>query len=374
MNTVMTPADKKNRSLMSIGIILASLGLAYAPIPGLQQTIVVVAGTEVAEPLAEIESEFERQNGHIQVELKFQGAQDMVNNYIDRKNDFMPTVLMPANGKILDELRDRQSNQSQVEPFVDPPQAIAKTLLVGVAWPERGDILFPQGNFQWQAIEDAMQKRSWAAIGGKKNWGSFDFIMTDPTRSNSGQETLSLWAQNKLGGGVPEKSGLNQPNIQSLITLVENSVYQPPRSSDILLQEFITRGPNEADVGTTYESIALTRWSQSQQSQGTPYQIYYLDPTIESEVTAVILRQEVSDGQINAAKEWVSFLMQPEQQETFVRFGFRPIDQEIDLKSVTDSPWRENIPGAQIQPTGRVFPPPDAELSGEIQRLWQRAN
>ena len=128
MNTVMTPTDKKNRSLMSIGIILASFGLAYAPIPGLQQTIVVVAGTEVAEPLAEIESEFERQNSHIQVELKFQGAQDMVNNYIDQKNDFTPTVLMPANGKILEELRDRQSNQSQVEPFVDPPQAIAKTL------------------------------------------------------------------------------------------------------------------------------------------------------------------------------------------------------------------------------------------------------
>ena len=370
----MTPTDKKNQSLLSIGIILASLGLAYAPIPGLQQTIVVVAGTEVAEPLAEIASEFEQQNNHIQVVLKFQGAQDMVNNYIDQKNDFTPTVLMPANGKILEELRDRQSNQSQVEPFVDPPQAIAKTLLVGIAWPERGNILFPGGNFQWQTIENAMEKRSWPAIGGKENWGSFDFIMTDPTRSNSGQETLSLWAQAKLGGASPQKSNINQPKIQSLIALVENSVYQPPRSSDILLQEFITRGPNEADVGTTYESIALTRWSQSEQSQGTPYQIYYLNPTIESEVTAVILQREVNNSQINVAKKWVSFLLQPQQQETFVQFGFRPVDQEIDLKSVSDSPWRENIPGAQIQPTGRVFPPPDTQLSGEIQRLWQRAN
>ena len=370
----MKPADKKKRSLMSIGIILASLGLAYAPIPGLQQTIVVVAGTEVAEPLAAIESEFERQNDHIQIELRFQGAQDMVNNYIDQKNDFIPTVLMPANGKILEELSDRQSIQSQSQPFDGDPQAIAKTLLVGIAWPERGNILFPQGNFDWQAVENAMQKRNWSAIGGQESWGSFDFVMTDPTRSNSGQETLSLWAQAKLGGVSPQKSSINQPQIQSLITLVENSVYQPPRSSDIMLQEFITRGPNEADVGTTYESIALTRWSQSQQSQGMPYQIYYLDPTIESEVTAVILRREVSSGQISAAQQWIDFLMQPEQQATFVRFGFRPVDQEIDLKSVTDSPWRKDIPGAQIQPTGHVFPPPDTELSGEIQRLWQRAN
>ena len=32
---------------------------------------------------------------------------------------------------------------------------------------------------------------------------------------------------------------------ESLVALIKNSVYQPPRSTNILLQEFITRGAND---------------------------------------------------------------------------------------------------------------------------------
>lgn len=67
------------------------------------------------------------------------------------------------------------------------------------------------------------------------------------------------------------------------------AVYQPPRSTDILLQEFIARGPNDADVAMVYESIALHRWQQSAQGQRESYQIYYLNPTIETVATGAIV-------------------------------------------------------------------------------------
>lgn len=365
---------KRRSVLVSIGIILVALGLTYAPIPGLQQTVVVVSGTELQEPLQALETKFEQEHPSIQLNLEFQGSQDIINRYLDDQNDFNPAVLIPANAEIVKELGDRwrtQNNNS--EPFYDPPRAVAKTILVGIAWPERGKQLFPDGRFRWQRVEQAMQANNWAAIGGADNWGSFDFVMTDPTRSNSGQLTLSLWAQSKLGGTL-SRAKLNNPAAQSLFSLVKRSVYQPPRSTDILLQEFITRGSNDADVAMVYESIALNRWQESTTTQGKPYQIYYLNPTIETTSTAVTVRRDVSAGTAGAARQFLDFLTQPPQQAVFVQHGFRPVSKAVDLKTVPNSPWNRDIPGVEIEPVRQLVPPPDRQVLTEINRLWERAN
>ena len=374
MATKTRQSQNPTRLLTSIGIILVSLGLTYAPLPGFNQTVVVVSGTELAEPLQSLEAKFEEENPGIDLELKFQGSQDMVNNYIDNQNDFQPTVLIPASSEIVQELRDRIQAQQNGEPFYNTPQPIAKTILVGVAWTQRGTILFPNGRFQWQRVEQAMQAGNWEEIGGNNDWGSFDFVITDPTRSNSGQVTLGLWAQSKLGGRLLSSAALNNPEINSLFSLIKRSVYQPPRSTDILLQEFISRGPNDADVATVYESIALYRWQQSAANQGKPYQIYYLDPTIETVSTAAIVRRNVSEGKAKAAQQFLEFLTQAPQQEVFVQYGFRPVNNTVDLQTVANSPWSQTIPGAEINPPGNVIPPPDKQVLTEIQRLWERAN
>lgn len=369
----LAPQVRHKSVLISTGIILTALGLTYAPIPGLEQTVVVVSGTELQEPLEALETKFEQENPAIKLELQFQGSQDMVNRYLDDQNDFNPTVLIPANGEILQELGDRWQTQNNSEPFYDTPRPIAKTMLVGVAWPERGKQLFPDGRFQWQRVEQAMQAGNWAGVGGPGNWGSFDFVTTDPTRSNSGQLTLSLWAQSELGGTL-NPSGLGDPSIQSLFSLIKRSVYQPPRSTDILLQEFITRGPNDADVATVYESIALYRWKQSATSKGQPYQIYYLNPTIETTSTATIVRRDISQGTAKAAGKFLDFLSQPPQQAVFIQHGFRPVSNSVDLKSVPNSPWNQNIPGATVNPPSKPTLPPDSQVLTEINRLWERAN
>ncbi|MEM7726553.1 MAG: substrate-binding domain-containing protein [Cyanobacteria bacterium P01_A01_bin.45] len=370
----MKNTQKKSRIFASTGIILASLGLAYIPIPGVNQTIVVVAGTEVQEALQELETEFEKSHPNIEVELKFQGSQDMVNKYIDNKNDFKPTVLIPANGEILKELSQRYQATNNSEAFYEQPKPIAKTILVGVAWSERGKVLFPDGNFDWGRLEKAMQARQWGKVGGVGDWGSFDFVTTDPTRSNSGQLTMNLWAQSKAGISNAGVNNLNSPAIDSLFALVKRSVYQPPRSTDILLQEFITRGPNEADVATVYESIALHRWQEAGKSQGKPYQIYYLNPTVETVSTGAIVKRDVGEGEAEAGRKFLDFLAQPKQQFVFVQYGFRPVNQSVDLKSVPNSPWSQNIPGAKVTLPVKPSPPPNTQTLGEIKRLWERAN
>lgn len=371
-NSKTKPQSKSSKIVTSVAIILAALGLTYIPIPGLQTTVVIVSGTELQEPLQQLEAKFEQVNPNIKLELQFQGSQEIVNNYLDQKNDFKPTILIPANGEILTQLSDRLRATNQTEPFYDTPQPLAKTLLVGIAWPERGKVLFPNGRFQWSRLEQAMQAGNWGKVGGLSNWGSFDFVTTDPTRSNSGQLTLNLWTQSKLGGTINADS-FNNSSVQTLFSLIKKSIYQPPRSTDTLLQEFIVRGSNDADVATVYESIALHRWQQSVASKGT-YQIYYLDPSIETTVTAAIVRRDVDAGTAKAAKQFLDFLTQPEQQAVFVQYGFRPVNNNVDLKTVPNSPWSQNIPGAEIKPSVKILPPPDNKTTTEIQRQWERAN
>ncbi|PSF38917.1 ABC transporter substrate-binding protein [Aphanothece hegewaldii CCALA 016] len=359
-------SNKKTKKIIISTLIAAtSLGLAYLPIPGINQTLYVVSGSELTEPLNQIETRFEQENPNIKLELKFQGSQDIVNKYIDDKNDFKPTILIPASAEFLDEIKQRWQNQN--DPFYEKPESIAKTFLVGIAWPERGKILFPDGQFAWNKLEKAMIAGNWQKIGGQNNWGSFDFLITDPTRSNSGQTTLFLWVQSL---GKP----LNDPQIQELFRTIKNSVYLPPRSTDILLQEFITRGSNDVDVATVYESIALYRWQQSQINQGKPYQIYYLSPTIETVATAAIVRRDVGGKEAKAAQKFIEFLREPEQQKIFIKYGFRPVINGIDLQTVPNSPWTQNIPGSELNPPVNTVQVPNSQTIGEIQRLWNRAN
>jgi len=361
-----------SRLVSSVLILLSSLGLAYAPIPGLQKTVIVVSGTEIREPLEKIVPLFEQENPNIKIELKFQGSQELANRFLDEKNDFQPTVLIPANGEILQDLATRLKTRDGSEPFYGQPQAIANTILVGVAWLDRGQTLFGNGGFQWNRLEQAIQGKTWGAIGGNPSWGSFDLVITDPARSNSGQLALALWVNSKQGR--LDSASLNSPPTQSLFSLVKKSVYQPPQSTDILLQEFIGRGSNDADVALVYESTALYRWQQSAANQGKPYQIYYLNPTVSTTSTAAIVRRRVDEGTAQAAREFINYLTQPPAQNILIQFGFRPANSNIDLKSVPNSPWSQNIPGANTAPPAQTIPMPNSTTLQEIQRLWERAN
>lgn len=364
--------------ILSLLIIAGVVAVLKGYVSFGQRTVVVVCGTELLTTLQALEARFEQANPGILVEVRAQGSQDMINKYIDDKNDFAPTLLIPASKELLTELAERWRAMEGADAFYEPPRALASTILVAVAWPERGKQLFAAagasdpGRFAWTRVEDAMRAGQWSGVGGPAEWGSFDFVTTDPTRSSSGQVTLSLWAQSKLGGSL-SLGGLASPEVSGLLALVKKGVYQPPRSTDILLQEFISRGPNEADVATVYESVALGRWEQSGATAGRPYQLYYIDPTVETVATAAIVRRNVTEGVAKAASKFLDFALQPEQQALFAQQGFRPVSSTVDINTSPGSAWAKNIPGALSNPGVQRLPSPSSELLGELVKLWSRS-
>ncbi|MCS6782821.1 MAG: substrate-binding domain-containing protein [Gloeomargarita sp. SKYBB_i_bin120] len=361
----------RRRTLLSLGILAAGLILTWAPLPGVSQTLVVVAGTELRQVLEVLRPRFEQQQPNIRLELHFQGSQELANNYLDDTfAGFHPTILIPANQEILEKLVQDWRARENTEPFLSKPQPIASTFMVGIAWPERGRVLFPQGRFDWERVAQALRARQWAAMGGPAAWGSFDFRMTDPLRSNSGQLTLALWSQQVLGQPLTP-SNVNSPPVIELLRLLKPSVYRPPRSTDLLLEEFISQGPNEGDVAVVYESIALSRWPQAQVAQGQGYRIYYFSPTVATVSTAVVVRRRVSPLLARAAETFIAFLRAPEQQQVFVQQGFRPVIQ-LAVEQVPGSPWAQGIPGVQATPPVQQLPMPQSAVLAELQKQWQR--
>ena len=282
-------------TIVSSIIIIFSLGLTYYPLLFQTTTITIVTGSELKEPFKEIESKFEAENRGIDLEFKIQGSQDIVTNFIEDKNDFNTTVLIPANEQLIGELQTKLNASNSSDIFYNEPQVIAKTILVAIAWQERGNIIFSNNQFTWQSLNNAITNSQWQQLGGQKQWGSFDFLMTDPLRSNSGQLALNLWTASILNSKSLTPNQLNNQQVNQLYKSIKRKVYQPPRSTDILLQEFIVRGPNDADVAMTYESIALYRWQQVKQSgKNDVYRIYYPNPSVETKITAVIPRENVN--------------------------------------------------------------------------------
>ena len=238
------------RRALSLGIAAAALTLASAPLPGLRRPLLVAVGSELEQPLQQLVPLFERRHPGIDLRWQVQDAQDMVNQNQEGRPD-RARVLIPSNREQLQAFQAALAAQGEPALFSREPQAIARTLLVAVVWPDRGARLFQDGRFSWARLKQAAAAGQWSALGGPEAWGSFDLRTTDPLRSNSGQLTLALWSRDLPGAAS--------------VAVLKRAVYRPARSTNILLREFISGGRNDGDIAMVYEAAALMRSAEAQQ-------------------------------------------------------------------------------------------------------------
>jgi hypothetical protein len=332
----------RRRRFLSLAIAGAALALAVAPLPGLRRPLLVAVGSELDTVMAEVEPLFERQHPGIDLRWQVLGAQDMVTRSLEATTE-RPRVLIPANRDLLADLGERLRARAGDRPFVEPPSPIASTLLVAVAWPERAQRLFPTGRFDLARLREAAAGGLWSAIGGPAAWGSFDLRATDPMRSNSGQLTLALWCREEPTAGC--------------VSTLRRALYRPARSTDILLREFISAGPNDGDVALVYEASALARRGEAQRQQPGGYRLLVPDPTYETQLAAAVLRGASEGSQADGAR-FVLFLLGKEAQAVLARAGFRRID------------------GGGGSPEGngvKHLAAPSRAALEELLRLWQQA-
>ncbi|MGV2389410.1 MAG UNVERIFIED_CONTAM: substrate-binding domain-containing protein [Microcystis novacekii LVE1205-3] len=121
--------------------------------------------------------------------------------------------------------------------------------------------------------------------------------------------------------------------------------------------------------------FALYRQKQSGANQRiprlpctTPIQTWRCSPTV------AIIRRDTDGNTRRAAVKFIDFLRTKEQQQVFVRYGFRPVIEGLDILSVPENPWSHNIQRIEVNPSVTLIQSPDSRTIAEIQKLWERLN
>jgi ABC-type sulfate transport system substrate-binding protein len=92
-------------------------------------------------------------------------------------------------------------------------------------------------------------------------------------------------------------------------------------------------GPSKYDIAVVYENLAIAQLENAQ-GRWEPLRIYYPPVTLWSDHPAAVLTAEwVSPAQRDAGRALIAFLRSRPAQERALRFGFRPADPAVPIKT-----------------------------------------
>ena len=261
----------------------------------------------------------------------------------------------------------------------DAPGPLLLSPLVFVAWEDRARALerFGGGTITWKTIHQAVaSNQGWPAVKGKAEWGFVKLGHTDPTRSNSGMQALVLMALEYFGrntGSELRVEDLLKPDFQKFLREVEAGVTRFENSTGTFMTDMVRFGPSKYDIAVVYESSAISELANAQGRWGN-LRVYYPKLTLWSDHPLGILRAPwVSEKQLAAARLFAAFLHSRPVQERALRFGFRPAETSVPLKTAdTQNPFTRLAEfGVQVS-VPSVAEPPDAAVIRNLLALWTR--
>ncbi len=247
------------------------------------------------------------------------------------------------------------------ENLVLSPVVIAmwKPMAEALGWPEKAlgwsDILSMAGS-----------QEGWAGRGFPQ-WGKFKFGHTHPEFSNSG--LISLLAEVYAATG--KKAGLtlddiNAPETATYLSGIERSVVHYGSSTGFFGKKMFLNGPEFLSAAVLYENLVIESYSSKYHTSFPVVAIYPKEGTFWSDHPAGIVdRPWVTPEKREAAKLYLAHLLARPQQETALKFGFRPALPEIPLASPLDS--AHGVDPLEPQTTLEV---PDPEIMEATIRLW----
>jgi hypothetical protein len=249
----------------------------------------------------------------------------------------------------------------------DNCRSILTTPLVLVAWRERGNVLWDEepGDDLWKQMHAALNDPAGWERYEHPEWGYIKFGHTDPTRSNSGFMTLVLMTYgyyNKTEELSAEEILSNQ-EFQQWLEEFEASISEFGASTGTYMKDIVAYGPSKYDIVAVYEATAIENIDNALGRYG-ELRIYYPPATIMSDHPFCILDATwVNDEKKQAAQMFMAYLEDtPAQELALVSYGFRPVDQSIEL-DMLGSPFNQylqnglkiNLPVEVQLPSGSVL-------------------
>jgi ABC-type Fe3+ transport system substrate-binding protein len=342
--------------------------------------VTVLYSTEKKEWLEAATQAFAKDHSGIDVQLQGKGSLEAMQSIVDGKD--RPVLWSPADSLVMslaaaDWTTKTGSLLVAAEGAADAPAPLVITPLVFVIWEDRADALLKAagGSLTWKSLHEAISSsRGWPAVGGKPEWGFVKLGHTDPTRSNSGLQSLlsmslEFWKKNS-GLTVAD---LLDPKYQAFIGDIEKGVGKFENSTGTFMTDMIRFGPSRFDVALVYENLAASQLDNAQGRWGN-LKVYYPQTTLWSDHPIALLQGDwVTPEQKKAAREYVTFLRSRAIQEQALAYGFRPADPSVPVKTQDPrNPFvrlaaygiRADLPPAAV--------PPDAAVVRNLLTMWSR--
>ncbi|HEY3253682.1 MAG TPA: substrate-binding domain-containing protein [Polyangiaceae bacterium] len=261
----------------------------------------------------------------------------------------------------------------------EAPEPLLLSPLVFVAWEDRARALesFGGGTITWKTIHKAVaSNQGWPTVKGKADWGFVKLGHTDPTRSNSGLQTLVLIGLEYYGrnsGSELHVEDVLKPDFQKFLRELEAGVTRFENSTGTFMTDMVRFGPSKYDIAVVYESSAISQLANAQGRWGN-LRVYYPKLTLWSDHPLALLRAPwVSDQQRAAAALLATFLRSRPVQERALHFGFRPAETSVPLKTAdAQNPFTRLAEFGVQTSVPSVAEPPDAAVIRNLLTLWTR--
>jgi len=216
----------------------------------------------------------------------------------------------------------------------------------------------------------ASDQRGWAAHG-QPQWGRFSFGHTHPEYSNSG--LISVFAEVYAGAGKVAGltiADLAEPKVGSFVHDIERAVVHYGSSTGFFAKKLSAGGPSYLSAAVLYENNVIEdRLARAGKPSPFPplVAIYPKEGTFWSDHPAGIVdRDWVTPAHRAAARTYLDFLLARPQQESALRFGFRPAAVDIPLGAPLDIAH-----GIDPQEPKTTLEVPTVEVMDGIIRLWR---
>lgn len=285
-----------------------------------------------------------------------------------------PTVFSPASGAYIT-LLDQSWQLSHPKRLTRPGEPLVLSPIVIAMWKPMAEALgWPGKPIGWRDILDvSTNPKGWGAFG-RPEWGEMKLGHTDPNRSNSGMQAIVLMAYEffNITTGLTVEHMLD-PKFQEFVKQIEDGVPHFEASTGTFMTEMIRFGPSKYDIALVYESLAISQLENAQGRWGSLH-IYYPPTTIWSDHPVVVLNGAwITPAQHAAADKLVAFLRSTPVQATALRFGFRPADPSVPMKSTEEqNPFVKMSQyglSLELPPATR---PPDGPVIRNLLMMWSR--
>ena len=274
-------------------------------------------------------------------------------------------LVSPASTAFID-LGNADSNTQAGNNLVGKTQKLCLSPVVIAMWKPMAEALGHGSKpIGWKEILDITKnEKGWASYD-MPQWGKFKLGHTHPDFSNSG--LISLIAETYAAAGKQSQltsEDVKKPATGDYLEEIEKSIIHYGKSTGFFGRKMFANGPSYLSAAVLYENMVIESYEQDLDFP--VVSIYPKEGTFYSDhPVGIVNREWVTPEHKEACEIYIEHLLEKEQQERAMHFGFRPSNLKIKLSDKFTPKY-----GVDKNQPQTLLEVPPVSVIDDIRKLW----